>query len=381
VRRRKDPLSASPELPGYVDVAEIGSGTFAGIYCATERATGRSVALKVLRVAAPTPGLCEAFDREARALGAVSAHPNIVSLFSTTTTLDGRLVLVLELCRESLAARVRREGPLPAQEAVSAGIRIAGALQAAHGAGLLHLDVKPHNLLVTEYGDVALADFGVAAFHGSARDAGDVGGFTPVHAAPELLDGGLLSAATDVYGLASTLYQLVAGQAPFTALAGEAPAALVLRILRDPVPPVRGAGLPPALSDVLLAALAKDAADRPPTAAAFAASLQAVEASCGWPQTPWTALGAAIGSGEPEDAPAWGGAAPIPEAAWGGATPGRTFEDTMVVGGLAAPDPTGALAAAEGSSPAAGRRRWLVAGAVTAALAGFVLVLLLVGIR
>ncbi len=171
---------------------------------------------------------------------------------------------MLELCRESLAQQIRRNGPLDARQTVRVGIKIAGALETAHRSGFLHRDMKPQNILITQFDEPALADFGVAALQASAQATAGVLGFTTVHAAPEILEGHELSPATDIYGLASSLYQLLTGLAPFAAFENEAPAAVILRILRDPVRPVRSNAVPLELSDLLEAALAKDPRNRPP---------------------------------------------------------------------------------------------------------------------
>lgn len=140
-----------------------------------------------------------------------------------------------------------REASLPAQEAVSIAIKVAGALETAHRGQILHRDVKPQNILITEFGEPALADFGVAMLQSSTQTTAGLFDFTTLHAAPELLEGGATSAATDVYELASTLYQLIVGQSAFRSYDGESPASVILRILRDPVQPVVTAGVPVAL--------------------------------------------------------------------------------------------------------------------------------------
>ena len=299
-RRDRAAVSAANVLPGYTDLAEIGGGAFATVFRATESETGREVALKILKLDTVHPNLIQTFNNEIRALAKVSDHPNIVTLYRPLTTPDGRPVLVLELCRESLAQRVRRSGPLDARETVRVGIKIAGALEAAHSSGFLHRDMKPQNILVTQFDEPALADFGVVALQTSAQAAAaGVFGFTSLHAAPEVLEGRHLSAATDVYGLASTMYELLTGQAPFTAFDNEAPAAVILRILRDPVRPVRSDSVPLDLSDLLEAALAKEPGRRPQRAALFAEALSGIEASCRWPQTSHPAFGETSAFGEP----------------------------------------------------------------------------------
>ncbi len=300
-RRRERAAARSAEVvPGYADLKEIGGGAFATVYRATEIETGRNVALKILKLETIQPHLVETFGQEIQALGKVSDHPNIVTLYRPVSTPDGRPALVLELCRESLAQQIRRNGPLDARQTVRVGIKIAGALETAHRNGFLHRDMKPQNILVTQFDEPALADFGVAALQASAQATAGVLGFTTVHAAPEILEGHELSPATDIYGLASSLYQLLTGLAPFAAFENEAPAAVILRILRDPVRPVRSNAVPLELSDLLEAALAKHPEGRPPTAARFAEALRDIEEACLWPQTSYVAWGAEPVRREPD---------------------------------------------------------------------------------
>ena len=176
---------------------------------------------------------------------------------------------------------------LPVVEVVGLGIKVAGALETAHRAEILHRDVKPQNILITEFGEPALADFGVAMLQSSTQTTAGLFDFTTLHAAPELLEGGETSAATDVYELASSLYQLAAGRSAFRAYEGESPASVILRILRDPVQPLAAGLVPTELSDLLMYAMSKDKAARPRTAAEFAAELARIEADQGWVRTPF----------------------------------------------------------------------------------------------
>ena len=283
--RRKGRATGAEVFPGFADVKEIGTGSLATVYRAREIDTNRHVALKLLNVRDASPRAIESFQRESVALGALSAHPNIVTLFRTFPIPDGRPVLVLELCTAAVSDRLLGGTRLPVQEAVSIAIKIASALETAHRAGILHRDVKPQNMLVTEFGEPALADFGVAMLQSSTQTTAGLFDFTTLHAAPELLEGGATSAATDVYELASTLYQLIAGESAFRSYDGESPASVILRILRDPVQPVVAAGVPVALSDLLIWAMSKDKDHRPPTAAEFAVELSQVEVEQGWPRT------------------------------------------------------------------------------------------------
>ena len=273
-------------FPGFSDVAEIGRGGFSTVYRAREDATDRPVALKLLRVGPQVTGhALESFRRESLALGALSAHPNIVTLYRTLTTPSGRPVLVLELCRGSMAGRLAADGRCAPEEVVSIAVRLAGALATAHEVGMLHRDVKPQNVLLTEFGEPALADFGVARLQAAAEQATGAFGFTTLHAPPELLEGAPASAATDVYELASTCYQLLTGRPAFHLADDEDPAAAAARILRAPVRPISLPGVPAALSDLLVAAMAKEPDDRPASARAFAAALQALAAESGWAPT------------------------------------------------------------------------------------------------
>jgi hypothetical protein len=289
--RRKSRDAPNALLPGYGDLEEIGGGAFATVFKAVEVETGRPVALKILKVDTIHARLIETFHHEIQALAAVSDHPNIVTLYRPSNTIDGRPVLVLELCRESFGQRLRSHGPIDPVEVTRIGIKIAGALETAHRNGFLHRDMKPQNILVTQFGEPALADFGVAALQASAQLTAGVFGFTTLHAAPEMLEGHHLSPATDIYGLASTMYQLLTGQAPFASYDNEAPASVILRILRDPVRPLRAENVPLDLADLLEAALSKEPEGRPRSALEFAHALQRVEAAQGWVETTFVAWG------------------------------------------------------------------------------------------
>jgi serine/threonine protein kinase len=273
-------------LTGYRDIRLLATGDRAEVYAAIENATGRPVALKLLALEGVSPAAREIFQREAAVLGWLSSHPNIVTLYDTLTLEDGRPVLVMELCTESVAARVAAgHGPSVA-EVVAIGIKIAGALETAHGAGVLHRNVRPENILITEFGEPALADFAVARLQGiNAGPAVDVGEFLGMHIAPELVLGEEATPAADVYGLAATLYFLLAGHAPIPVFDGESPAASILRVIRDEPRPIVSDTIPLDLSDLLLWALAKDPEARPPSLAWFLEELLRIEQHQGWPRT------------------------------------------------------------------------------------------------
>jgi serine/threonine protein kinase len=283
---------------GFGDIAPIGVGSLATVYRARELATNRFVALKVLDIAVVSARAQESFERESLVLGALSSHPNVNTFYRTFVLPDGRPVLVLELCNGSVAERQLSHERISLQEAVAIAIKIAGALETAHRGGVLHCDVKPQNVLMTEFGEPALADFGVAKLQSSTQLTAGLFDFTSLHVAPELLEGGPTSAATDVYELASMLYELVAGSAAFRAYAGEPPASVVLRLLRDPVRPVVSETVPLGLSDLLVWSMAKELRNRPPSMEFFAFELDRIEAAQGWPRTAFLVrdIDAAVGA-------------------------------------------------------------------------------------
>jgi serine/threonine protein kinase len=291
--RHKSPHGVSELLPGFSDITQIGAGDIATVYSARESETGRTVALKLLNVRQISPDALEALLRETSVLETLSAHPNIVTLYRTDVTPDGRPVLVMDLWRGSVADRSHWAGGREPGRAVSLAVKIAGALETAHRAGIVHGSITPPDLRMTHYGDVALADLGVARLRFPSGTAGAATSATSatLHAAPEMVEGTTATTATDVYGLASTLYAMLAGHAAFRSFAGETAAAVFVRILRDPVPPLSVAGVPMALSDLLVEGMAKNPLKRPLSALEFADRLKSIEDTQSWSPTSYFVMG------------------------------------------------------------------------------------------
>jgi tRNA A-37 threonylcarbamoyl transferase component Bud32 len=270
----RPPTGADDAPDGYEDLVRIDQGGFATVYRARDKRFDRTVALKVLRSDSLNDRQLRRFRAECLATGRVSSHPNIVTVYDAGTTRSHRPWLAMEYCSGgSLAQKVARQGPLPVAEVISIGARLCSALDAAHQAGILHRDVKPHNVLLTSYGEPALADFGIASVVIEDDTVTETAAYTVVHAAPEILEGRAGTSAADIYSLASTLYTLLAGAAPFAKEARTGLAPLVTRILRNDLPAIARPGVPPELERLLRRAMAAEPQDRPASAAELGVAL------------------------------------------------------------------------------------------------------------
>jgi len=293
---------AARSLPGYQIMETLGQGGHGTVYRARQLAVGREVALKIDDRRLRTDRDKRRFMREVTAAGRLSDHPHVVAVYDAGVLADGRPYIVLELCPNgSLADRLREKGPFPAPEVRDIGVHIAGALAAAHAAGVLHRDVKPANILVNRYGGVALADFGLAAVPrpgmetSATREA-----LTPAYAPPEVFDLAEPTVAGDVYALAATLYALLSGRPPYFP-PGEPPSMVALMAARlGPVPDIPGA--PPELVAVLRQAMAYDPADRPADITAFRDALAEADLSSPAGAAPASWPGPAVSGARPEAA-------------------------------------------------------------------------------
>jgi tetratricopeptide (TPR) repeat protein len=231
---------------------EIGRGGFGAVYAALDVELGRSVALKTLRPArARDQASADWLRKEAEAIARLD-HPAIVTLFEVGTGEDGPY-LVEELLRgETLAQRLGR-GPLPPAEGLDVAIEIARALAHAHGHGVLHRDLKPGNVFLTEDGRVKLLDFGLAHFLGR-RGAAEGG--TPAYMAPEQARGEAADERADVFAAGAVLFEALAGRRPFEVREGRTDA------LGDGPAPQVPSGVPRPLARALARALSRPPADR-----------------------------------------------------------------------------------------------------------------------
>ncbi|MFC0447360.1 serine/threonine-protein kinase [Rhodococcus jostii] len=274
-------IVAELDAAGFAGAEEVGRGGFGVVYRALQRSLGRIVAIKVL-TSDLDPENRERFLREGYAMGGLSGHPNIVNILQVGVTEAGRPYIVMHYHpRDSLAVQIRREGPLPWPEAISIGVKLAGALETAHRTGTLHRDIKPANILLTDYGEPQLTDFGIAHIAGGYETA--TGGFTGSLAftAPEVLNGESPTARSDVYGLGATIFSLIAGRAAFERKTGEELVAQFVRISSQPVPDLRAQGIPEGVCAVIERAMATNPAARPASAEEFGHELQTAQRHIG----------------------------------------------------------------------------------------------------
>ncbi len=274
----------APTIEGYTDLSVIGRGATATVYRARQNGFDRHVALKVLHVDISDRRAQKRFQRERSLNGRLSDHPNVVTVLDAGFV-DGRHpYLAMELFEQgSLADRLAASAAFDVGLALHVGVRIAGALESAHRLGVLHRDVKPQNVLLSRFGEPALADFGIAALLEMEHSL--TAALTPVHAAPEILEGGEPTASADVYALGSTLHTMLTGVAPFAGPPGEGMLAQLLRITTSEPPRIARHDVPASLSAALATALAKHPATRFATAADLGTALQRVQRELGLPVT------------------------------------------------------------------------------------------------
>ena len=282
-----------PDIPaelrdaGFDDAAEIGHGGFGVVYRCVQPVLDRTIAVKVL-TSDLDPDNLDRFMREQRAMGRLSGHPNIVQILEVGTTASGRPFIVMPYhAKDSLEALIRRHGPLNWRETLSIGVKLAGALDAAHRVGTLHRDVKPANILLTDYGEPQLTDFGIARIAGGFETATGVITGSPAFTAPEVLEGATPTVASDIYSLGATLFCALTGHAAYERRSGEQVVAQFLRIASEPVPDLRDQGLPDDVATAIEMAMARDPADRPATVAEVGERLREIQRRTGSESTRW----------------------------------------------------------------------------------------------
>jgi beta-lactam-binding protein with PASTA domain/predicted Ser/Thr protein kinase len=359
----------------YKVLSRLGSGGMADVYLAEDQLLGRQLAVKVLHHHfAEDQEFVERFRREASSAAGLS-HPNIVAIFDRGEW-DGTYYIAMEyVTGRSLKTVVREQGALDPATAIDIVTQILRAARFAHKRGVIHRDLKPHNVIIDEEGRARVTDFGIAKAGASDMTlTGSIMG-TAQYLSPEQAQGYTVSGRSDLYAVGIILYELLTGHVPFD---GETAVAIAFKqVSAEPRPPSESQpGLPPALDAVVLRALAKDPERRFADAEEFIAALQQARLALpvGSPTAVAGALaGAAFAGGEPYTAAASSSApsvVPDPGQGSGGSAP---FPES---GALLLP-PAGGLNGENGGGGAGSdngdrRLRWLLWGSGALLIAALV---------
>src|SRR6186997_1098278 len=257
----------------YRIIRKLGSGGMANVYLAEDEDLGRRVAIKILNDRYANDDLfIERFRREAKSAAALS-HPNIVSVYDRGEA-EGTYYIAMEVIEgRSLKELIMTRGPLPIPQALAYTHEILEALRFAHRHGIIHRDIKPHNILIGER--LKVTDFGIARAGASQMtEAGSIMG-TAQYLSPEQARGAPVDESSDLYSTGIVLYELLTGTVPFT---GETPVEIAMKHLSQTpeAPSARRQDIPHDLDLVVLRALAKEPAERYRTAAELDRDLELV---------------------------------------------------------------------------------------------------------
>ncbi len=242
----------------YTILERIGGGGMADVYRAHDKLLDRSVAVKVLRSQFTSDEeFVTRFRREAQAAARLS-HPNIVNIYDVGCDEDIYYIVMEYISGETLKERIQRAGQLSIESAVRIAVEIAEALEHAHQNGLVHCDIKPHNILTTKAGRIKVTDFGIAKAVTSATmtHTGTIIG--SVHYfSPEQAKGAAVGAKSDIYSLGVVMYEMLTGTVPFN---GETPISIALKHLQEEPRPLRESNpdVPPLVEAIVLKAMAKE---------------------------------------------------------------------------------------------------------------------------
>ena len=266
-------IAAELATAGIGDAHEVGVGGFGVVYRCWQPSLDRTVAIKVLTTDLGADNV-HRFLREQRAMGKLSGHPNIVNVFKVGVTASGRPYIVMQYHPgNSLNARIHQTGPLSLREALHVGVKMAGAVEIAHRLGTLHRDVKPANILLTEYDEPVLADFGIARIAGGFETATGIVIGSPAFTAPEVLQGQSPTATSDIYSLGATLFCALTGHAAVERGSGEQVFAQFLGVTSQTAPRLRGEHISEDVRAAIEHPMAGTPEDRPATAAGFGEEL------------------------------------------------------------------------------------------------------------
>lgn len=247
----------------YRILSKIGVGGMADVYKGEDTLLGRPVAIKILHANfASDDEFVSRFKREAQAAGKLN-HPNIVNMYDVGYDQDMHYIIMEYVDGETLKEYITRHHRLSIDEAVKITISIGEGLEHAHAMGIVHCDIKPHNVIITNTGRVKVTDFGIARAMNSTNTVMYTNSImgSAHYLSPEQASGKTVDGNTDIYSLGVVLYEMLTGKVPFE---GDTPIAVALKHVREKViPPTRyNPSIPPLLESVVLKALAKNPADR-----------------------------------------------------------------------------------------------------------------------
>jgi len=247
----------------YRILSKIGVGGMADVYKGEDTLLGRPVAIKILHANfASDDEFVSRFKREAQAAGKLN-HPNIVNMYDVGYDQDMHYIIMEYVDGETLKEYITRHHRLSIDEAVKITISIGEGLEHAHAMGIVHCDIKPHNVIITNTGRVKVTDFGIARAMNSTNTVMYTNSImgSAHYLSPEQASGKSVDGNTDIYSLGVVLYEMLTGKVPFE---GDTPIAVALKHVREKViPPTRyNPSIPPLLESVVLKALAKNPADR-----------------------------------------------------------------------------------------------------------------------
>src|SRR5689334_383451 len=234
----------------------------ADVYLATDQSLGRKVAIKILSDRyARDAAFVERFRREAAAAASLR-HPNIVTVYDRGETMGTSYIAMEYLDGPTLKEEITRRAPLPEPEAINYATQALAALEAAHRQGVVHRDVKPHNMVLTDEGRLKVTDFGIARAANTQQmtEVGSIVG-TAQYLSPEQARGLAVGPESDIYSMGVVLYEMLCGELPFT---GESAVDIAMKQVSDTPPPLnrRNRLVSPAMEQVVMRALAKDPALR-----------------------------------------------------------------------------------------------------------------------
>ena len=272
------------EISGHIEIRQVvGVGAMGRVYRAFQRGIDRDVAVKILhRELSANAQLVSRFTREAKVASRLQ-HPNVVSVLLAGQLPDRALYMVMEYLdglslQSALAAA---GGALPLPRALHIALQLCEAAGEAHAQGIVHRDLKPENVMLVRRGSdpdfVKVLDFGIARINWGETSVATAAGLifgTARYISPEGAQGQQVTPASDVYSIATLVYQMLSGRTPFD---GDQAVGLLVQQIHDPAPPLRSlphaADVPEPIADVIMASLAKDPSQREPDARAFGQAL------------------------------------------------------------------------------------------------------------